>query len=84
MGGEAVAAAAGAAADAPAEGTGFEKMTRDRETGAVGICGLPDFLEPLGDTMGMDDLEEDTRWIVPEETRPEGRVFRREGTHEVL
>ena len=84
-GGAEAAAATGAAAGVPAEGeTGFEKMTRDREAGIVGICGLPDFLEPLGDTMSMNDLKEDTRRIMPEETNPEGRVFRRKGTHEVL
>ena len=64
--------------------TGLEKVARDRETGIVGIGSVPDFLEPLGNTMGSNDLEEDTVGVVPEVGNPEGGVFRREGTHEIL
>ena len=34
--------------------------------------------------MSSNDLEEDTRGVMPEESNPKGGVFRREGTHEVL
>ena len=59
-------------------------MAGDRETGIVGISGVPDFLEPLGDTVSSNDLEEDTSGIMPKESNPKGGVFRREGTHEIL
>ena len=59
-------------------------MAGDREAGIIGISGLPDFLEPLGDTVSSNDLKEDTRGIMPEESNPKGGVFRRKGTHEVL
>ena len=63
--------------------TSFEEVGGDGETCVVGIGGLPNILKPLWDTVGVDGLEEETRRVVPEESKPEGRVFRREGTHEI-
>ena len=64
--------------------TGLKKVTWDGEARIIGIGSMPGFLEPLGNTMGSNDLEEDTVGVVPEVGNPEGGVFRREGTHEIL
>ena len=54
-------------------------MRGNREPGIVGVCRLPEVLEPERNPLSRDEREKDAFGVVPNKREPERKVFWWEG-----